>query len=48
MSNPITFTLDDREVTAEPGESIWQAAKCVGTRIPHLFRLGQPALSCAS
>ena len=36
MSDPVTFTLDGREVTAEPGETIWQAAKREGVEIPHL------------
>ncbi len=32
----ITFNLDGHDVTAEPGESIWQVAKRHGTTIPHL------------
>ena len=36
MIQPITFSLDGREVTAEPGESIWQVAQRQGTTIPHL------------
>jgi formate dehydrogenase major subunit len=36
MSSPITFTLDGEEVTAEPGETIWQVAQRHGTTIPHL------------
>ena len=36
MSDKITFTLDGREVSAEPGETIWQVAKREGTKIPHL------------
>jgi formate dehydrogenase major subunit len=36
MSERITFTLDGREVTAEPGESIWQVANRLGNEIPHL------------
>ena len=32
----ITFTLDGREVEAEPGETIWQVAERQGTKIPHL------------
>ncbi|MEO1315988.1 MAG: formate dehydrogenase subunit alpha [Pseudomonadota bacterium] len=32
----ISFTLDGREVSAMPGETIWQVAKRVGTTIPHL------------
>ncbi|WP_026381225.1 formate dehydrogenase subunit alpha [Afifella pfennigii] len=38
----ITFTLDGKEVTARPGETIWQVAKRHGTRIPHLCHLDQP------
>ncbi|MBN33793.1 MAG: formate dehydrogenase subunit alpha [Rhodospirillaceae bacterium] len=36
MSEQVTFTLDGNEITAEPGESIWQAAKRHGVKIPHL------------
>ena len=36
MSEDITFTLDGREVRAAPGETIWQAARRLGTEIPHL------------
>ncbi|MEM6904962.1 MAG: 2Fe-2S iron-sulfur cluster-binding protein, partial [Pseudomonadota bacterium] len=36
MTDRITFTLDGREVTAAPGESIWEVAKREGTLIPHL------------
>ena len=38
MRNPdkISFTLDGKEVTAEDGETIWQAAARLGTDIPHL------------
>jgi formate dehydrogenase major subunit len=39
----ITFTLDGREVTAEPGETIWQAARRHGTTIPHLCWHDGPA-----
>ncbi len=42
MSKPVTFTLDGRQVTAEPGETIWQVAKREGTRIPHLCFLDSP------
>ncbi|MBK0398629.1 formate dehydrogenase subunit alpha [Limibaculum sp. M0105] len=38
----ITFTLDGREVTAQPGESIWQVAKREGTLIPHLCHKDTP------
>ena len=36
MSDSINFTLDGAQVTAEPGESIWEVAKRQGTLIPHL------------
>src|SRR5258706_14498655 len=36
MSDKIAFTLDGREVEAEPGETIWQVAQRNGTKIPHL------------
>ena len=36
MTDTVAFTLDGRDVTARPGESIWQAAARYGTDIPHL------------
>jgi len=36
MSKPISFTLDGKDVSARPGETIWQVAKRLGTSIPHL------------
>ena len=42
MSDRIKFTLDGREVTAEPGESIWEVAKREGTLIPHLCHKDAP------
>jgi len=39
---PIAFTLDGREVTAQPGETIWQVAKRIGTTIPHLCHKDAP------
>ena len=36
METKITFTLDGREVEAEPDETIWQVAQRHGTKIPHL------------
>ena len=36
MSQAITFVIDHEEVTAEPGETIWQVAKRHGKTIPHL------------
>ncbi len=32
----IRFTLNGRDVTAEPGETLWQTAKREGVAIPHL------------
>ncbi len=39
---PVTFTLDGREVTAAPGETIWEVAQRLGTRIPHLCHRPEP------
>ncbi|MDP6953757.1 MAG: 2Fe-2S iron-sulfur cluster-binding protein, partial [Alphaproteobacteria bacterium] len=36
------FSLDGRTVTAEAGESIWQAARRAGIAIPHLCATPQP------
>ena len=36
MSDRIVFTLDGAEVSAEPGETIWQVAHRQGIAIPHL------------
>ncbi len=38
----VTFTLDGRELTAEPGETIWQAAHRNGIDIPHLCYAHEP------
>jgi formate dehydrogenase major subunit len=42
MTDPIRFFLDDREVEAQPGETIWQVANRLGTEIPHLCWLPKP------
>ncbi|MCB1366428.1 MAG: formate dehydrogenase subunit alpha [Rhodobacteraceae bacterium] len=42
MSDSIRFTLDDREVSAAAGETIWEVAKREGTAIPHLCHSDQP------
>ena len=42
MTDAIKFTLDGREVEAQPGETIWQVAKRQGTLIPHLCWLPEP------
>ena len=38
----IRFTLDDRAVTAAPGETIWAVAAREGIAIPHLCHLPKP------
>jgi len=42
MTEPISFFLDGAEVSAEPGETIWQVASRQGTEIPHLCWLPKP------
>ena len=42
MSKSISFVLDGQNVTADPGETIWEVAKRNGTRIPHLCHLDSP------
>ncbi len=42
MSNTIRFTLNGREVTAAPDETIWQVAAREGTEIPHLCYAPEP------
>jgi formate dehydrogenase major subunit len=42
MTKPVIFTLDGREVTATPEESIWQVAQRLGTDIPHLCYSPEP------
>ncbi|MDJ0614308.1 MAG: formate dehydrogenase subunit alpha [Rhizobiaceae bacterium] len=42
MTDQVKFSLDGREVTASPDESIWDVAKREGTRIPHLCHLDKP------
>ncbi|MBS28478.1 MAG: formate dehydrogenase subunit alpha [Alphaproteobacteria bacterium] len=42
MSEPIRFTLNGREVTAAPDETIWQVAVREGTDIPHLCYAPEP------
>jgi formate dehydrogenase major subunit len=41
-STDVTFNLDGREVTARPGETIWQVARREGTEIPHLCYAPEP------
>ncbi|AXS38957.1 formate dehydrogenase subunit alpha [Breoghania sp. L-A4] len=38
----ITFSLNGRDVVAEPGETIWQVAKREGVAIPHLCHKDSP------
>src|SRR5438128_3295258 len=42
MTEPISFFLDGAEVSAEPGETIWQVANRQGIGIPHLCWLPKP------
>ena len=42
MTDRISFSLDGREVAADPGETIWQVAKRAGTTIPHLCHKDAP------
>ncbi|HXV22668.1 MAG TPA: formate dehydrogenase subunit alpha [Alphaproteobacteria bacterium] len=42
MSDPIRFTLDDRDVEAAPGETIWAVANRLGVEIPHLCHRPAP------
>ena len=42
MSGAITFTLNGKEVAAEPGETIWQVARREGIDIPHLCYAPEP------
>lgn len=42
MTEPIIFEFDGREISAESGESIWQAAKKNGTTLPHLCHSTAP------
>ena len=41
-NSEITFFIDGKEVTALPGETIWQAAERLGTDIPHLCYAPEP------
>ncbi len=42
MSNRIRFTLDGKEVSAAPDETIWQVARREGKVIPHLCHRDAP------
>jgi formate dehydrogenase major subunit len=42
MTETIRFRLDDQEVAARPGETIWQVAQRHGTEIPHLCHSDRP------
>ncbi len=39
---PITFELNGKDVTAQPGETIWQVAQREGIAIPHLCHAPEP------
>ena len=37
INKPVfTFTLDGQELTAKPGETIWEVGQREGTIVPHL------------
>jgi formate dehydrogenase major subunit len=42
MSDRIVFRLDGKDVSAAPGETIWDVAKREGTKIPHLCHVDLP------
>jgi len=42
MSDKIAFSLDGKDVTAGPDETIWQVAEREGVTIPHLCWLPEP------
>ncbi len=42
MSNRIRFTLDGKEVSAAPDETIWEVARREGKVIPHLCHRDEP------
>ncbi len=42
MSETVTFTLDDEEVTVEAGLTIWEVANGRGLKIPHLCHKPAP------
>jgi len=42
MADPVTFSLDGRTVTAEPGQTIWDVAHGQGLSIPHLCHKPAP------
>ena len=42
VTDPVPFFLDDRDVIAQPGETIWEVAKRTGTLIPHLCHRDAP------
>ncbi len=42
MADSISFTLDGKDATAQPGETIWQVAERMGVEIPHLCYAPEP------
>src|SRR5271168_3625240 len=42
VTEPVCFFLDGTEVSAEPGETIWQVADRQGIEVPHLCWLPKP------
>jgi formate dehydrogenase major subunit len=42
VTDSVQFILDDKDVLAQPGETIWEVAKRTGTLIPHLCHRDAP------
>ena len=42
MAESIRFDLNGEQVEADPGETIWQVARRLGTEIPHLCHSPEP------
>jgi len=42
IEGAVAFILDGAEVTALPGETLWQVAQRIGTDIPHLCWADEP------
>ncbi|MDT2017674.1 MAG: 2Fe-2S iron-sulfur cluster-binding protein, partial [Planktomarina sp.] len=42
MSETVTFTLDGNEISAQPGQTIWDVTKGQGFIIPHLCHRDEP------
>ena len=42
LSETVTFTLDGNEISAQPGQTIWDVTKGQGFIIPHLCHRDEP------